>query len=138
MCVGMIFMSRASTIVDLYVATGESGPALAWAARAAACQPVPQAFLAEVHTRLGQLKEAELIVRAAASKEPDAYRRVPLFWQLAEIQVRRGELQDGLATLAAAREEAPDDASKAQCESRLKSVRRLVAVRQSIQTEEIP
>lgn len=127
-------------LVDLYVANGEAAPALAWAARAAERQPAPQAYLAEVHARLGQLKEAELILCAAVREERDARRSVPLFWQLAEIQVRRGDLQAGAATLVSARESAPDDASKAQCDGRLAALRRRAdaAARRPVQKKEAP
>jgi len=125
-------------MVDLYVASREAGPALAWAARAAVRQPVPHAYLAEVHARLGQLKEAELLVRETLRTESDPRRRVPLLWQLAELQVRRGELQAGAATLVSARASAPDDATKAQCERRLAAVRGRAAARQPVQAEVAP
>lgn len=127
-------------MVDLYVANREAGQALAWAARAAVRQPAPQAYLAEVHARLGQLKEAELLVCEAVRAERDPRRRMPLLWQLAEIQVRRGELQAGAATLASARASASDDAAKAQCEGRLAALRRRAeaAARRPVQAEEAP
>ena len=65
-------------LVELNIAGGRPAEALAWARRAARRHPTPQAYLAGVYARIGQWKEAELLLRQAlaqaAGAQPNAQR----------------------------------------------------------------
>lgn len=97
------FESVASArLVELYTAAGRAPQALAWARKAAAGRPDPQAYLAGVYAGLGQLKEAEILLRQTISHTADTEKLTPLLWQLADVQERQGETAAALATLASA------------------------------------
>lgn len=107
-CEGVI----APRLVLLYADGGQAVQALSWAVRVARRMPVPNAYLAAVHARLGQWRESELLLRQALREEPEPRGRLSLLWQLADVQERLGDAEGALATLAGAREAAPDEESR--------------------------
>jgi tetratricopeptide (TPR) repeat protein len=109
----------APRLVELHVRLGEPAQALSWAARVARRHPEPAAYLAGIHARLGQIKDAELALRQALRDAPDAACRLPLLWQLAEIQERGGDPDAARETLRQARQAAPDDHRRKATRQRL-------------------
>jgi len=89
----------APRLVTLYCDRGQSAEALAWATRVARSQPVPKAYLAAIYGRLGQSQEAEQLLRQALSEERVPSKRLPLCWQLAEVQEAQKDWDAALATL---------------------------------------
>lgn len=123
----------APRLVTLYVGSGQEAPALAWAARAARRSPDPKAYLAGVHARLGQWKEAELLLRQAVREVRDPRKRVALLWQLADAQERQGESKAALATLTDARDATADEALQKTSAQRLDALHRRFAAAQTNQ-----
>jgi len=109
----------APRLVSLYAGSGDSAQALAWAARAARGQPCPKAYLAGVYALIGQLAEAEFLLRDALRDERDPYRRTPLLWQLAEVQERQGRNEAARATLDLAHDASNDERLRQTTEQRL-------------------
>ena len=118
----------APRLADLHTAAKQPAQALAWARRAALRRPDPQAYLAGVHARLGQWKEAELLLRQtlAATREPS--KRQPLLWQLADAQEGQGDAAAARATLSEACRTAQGEAFREA------SDRRLAALQQRLET----
>lgn len=108
----------APRLVNLYIELNRPDAALAWAKRAAARTPEPQAYLAGVYARLHQWKESELLLRHALVAAPPE-RRLPLLWQLAEAQEGLGDVDAAQATLAQARDSAQDEALRKTTSLRL-------------------
>lgn len=92
----------APRLVELYTASRQAPQALAWARKLAHDRPDPQAYLAGVHAGLGQLKEAEMLLRQTIAATAESDKLPPLRWQLADVQERQGDTGAALATLAAA------------------------------------
>lgn len=92
----------AHRLVELYTAARQAPQALAWARKVAPGRPDPQAYLAGVYAGLGQLKDAEMLLRQAVAATSGCDKLTPLLWQLADVQERQGETGTALATLAAA------------------------------------
>ena len=82
-------------LVAIYVETGETNKALAWAHEVMRDNPDPQAYLAAVQARLGQSREAQETLEREIARNTNAARAVTLRWQLAEVYEREGE--DGKA-----------------------------------------
>ncbi|MDX9866533.1 MAG: hypothetical protein RBT78_01280 [Kiritimatiellia bacterium] len=114
-------------LAELHAGRGDAREALAWAARAAARHPAPQAYQAGVLTRLGQLSEADLLLREALARETEPRRRVPLLWQQAEVQERLGQTAAALSTLRAARGLVEDPATRGVTDRRLAELERRAA-----------
>ncbi|MEI7899146.1 MAG: hypothetical protein WCK89_02765 [bacterium] len=112
----------APRLVNLYIDGGQSAAALSWAARVSCRQPDPKAYLAGVHARLGQWKESELILRQSLREEREPRKRLPLMWQLADAQEGQGDGESALATLAGARDAAPDDRLRKTSAQRLNAL----------------
>jgi tetratricopeptide (TPR) repeat protein len=113
----------APRLVRLYAGAGDARQALSWAARIAPRQPQPKAYLSGVYGLLGQLPEAELLLREAARDERDERQRAQLLWQLAEVQERRGDRANALGTLARARASTSDASLLATTDQRLRDLR---------------
>jgi tetratricopeptide (TPR) repeat protein len=78
-------------LVTIYTETGETNKALAWAREVMRDNPDPQAYLAAVHGRLGQLKLAQEILEREIGGNTNATRAVTLRWQLAEVWEKEGD-----------------------------------------------
>ena len=115
-------------LVDLYIADGQPGPALSWAGRVARRHPDPQAYLAGVHARLGQWKEAEILLRRALSATDEPRKRLLLLWQLADAQEGQGDGVAARETLSGACDTTRDEAL------RKTSSQRLAALQQRLKT----
>ena len=113
----------APRLVALHADLGHPAQALAWAVRVARRHPDPAAYLAGVHARLGQFKEAELTLREALRGETGADRRATLLWQLAEAQERLGDTDAARDSLAQARDLLPDGPRRATSDRRLDALR---------------
>ena len=113
----------ASRLVELHVRLDEPVPALAWAARVARRHPEPAAFLAGVYARLGLFTDAEMALRQALREAPDAARRLPLMWQLAETQEQAGDSGAARETLRLAQRTAGDARQREATERRLETLR---------------
>lgn len=113
----------APRLVKLYSDRGQAADALAWAARVARRQPAPKAYLAGIYERLGQKQEAELLLRQAISEERAPAQRVPLLWQLADVQEGQGDRDAARATLAGICETIQDAALKRTTIQRLEALR---------------
>lgn len=123
----------APRLVNLYLAMNQPAPALSWATRVARHHPEPQAYLAGVHSRLNQHKEAELLLRKAVHKTADPIRRVPLLWQLAGTQESQGDNQSAMTTLAEARDATKDAALRQTSTLRIKALKQRIATAQAQQ-----
>ncbi len=110
-------------LVSLLIGSGQQADALVWAARVARRHPEPAAYLAGVYGRLGQWKEAELLLRATLARERDAGKRSRLLWQLADVQESLGDPEAARFSLTAARDGAPDELTRATAERRLEAAR---------------
>ena len=113
----------AARLAELHVRLDEPGPALAWAARVARRHPEPAAFLAGVYARLGLFTDAEMALRQALREAPDAARRLPLMWQLAETQEQAGDSGAARETLRLAQRTAGDARQREATERRLETLR---------------
>lgn len=118
----------APRLADLYTAEKQPAQALAWARRAARRHPDPQAYLAGVHARLGQWKEAELLLRQVLITTHEPRKRQPLLWQLADAQEGQGDAVAAQATLSEACQSVQDEVLKKT------SAQRLAALQQRLTT----
>lgn len=109
----------APRLVSLHTRMGETAQALAWAARVARRHPEPAAYLAGVYARLGLFQDAKAALRQALREAPDAARRLPLLWQLAETQEQAGDPGAARETLHLARQTAPDESRRAATARRI-------------------
>lgn len=110
-------------LVSLFIGSGQASEALAWATRLARRHPDPAVYLAGVHGRLGQWKEAEFMLRKTLAGERDARRRARLMWELADSQESQGDTDTALATLTTARDSSPDEALRSTSAERLEALR---------------
>lgn len=117
----------APRLVKLYGDRGQAADALAWAARVARRQPAPKAYLAGIYQRLGQKQEAELLLRQAISESRTPDQRVPLFWQLADLQESMGEKDAACETLTVTCDTAHEAALKKTSRQRLDALRKRCA-----------
>jgi hypothetical protein len=114
-------------LVDLYAEAGDPAAALAWARKAMASRPDPEAYLAGVFAKLGQLKESELLLRETLRGDLASARRVPLLWQLAEVSERQGDGAAAVAALETARDAAAGTPQQAAAAARLEALRERTA-----------
>ena len=77
--------------MTIYTETGETNKALTWALEVMRDNPDPQAYLAAIHARLGQRKEAQKILEHEIAGNTNTTRAVTLRWQLAEICEKLGD-----------------------------------------------
>jgi lipopolysaccharide biosynthesis regulator YciM len=111
-------------LVQLYMGGGQAADALAWATRVARHHPEPASYLAGVYARLGQWKDAELLLRKTLAHERDTRKRTRLSWQLADLQERQGDTDAARLTLAAARNDGIDEVLNATTTQRLEALKR--------------
>ena len=117
----------APRLVDLYVAGGQPARALSWAGRVASRHPDPQAYLAGVHARLRQWKEAEILLRQTLHATTALRKRLPLLWQLADVQEGQGDSAAAVVTLSGACEATPDEALRKTSAQRLAALRKRIS-----------
>jgi tetratricopeptide (TPR) repeat protein len=109
----------AERLVTIYTQTGETNQALAWAKEVMRENPDPQAYLAEVQSRLGNWKEAEKILEREIAANTNATRAVTLRWQLAEVMEKTGEAMKARKTLEDAERQAMGTPMEAVARRRL-------------------
>lgn len=114
----------APRLVTLHRKANQPAEALVWARRVARSPPEPDAYVASVHAELGQWQEAELLLREALRGERSTQRRLPLLWQLAEVQEHTGGLVQALATLDTALQTSDDPDMAANTARRMDALRR--------------
>ena len=81
----------APRLVQIYAQTGKEKEALAWAHEVMRENPDPQAYLAGVHSRLGQQKQAQEILEREIATNTNSTRAVTLRWQLADVCGKDGD-----------------------------------------------
>jgi tetratricopeptide (TPR) repeat protein len=96
----------APRLVSLYASLGNAPRSLFWAQQAMVDNPDPQAYLAGVHTLLGQHAEAASLLATELARTNTATRAVALRWQLADLQLQQGRTNAALETLHAAEKSA--------------------------------
>jgi len=121
----------APRLVGLYIASKQPAPALSWAGRVARHHPAPQAYLAGIHAQMGQWKEAESLLRQALGATAEPRKRLPLLWQLADVQEGQGDYTAAQATLAGVCGIAQDDAFRETATQRLNALQRRFAAAQT-------
>jgi tetratricopeptide (TPR) repeat protein len=92
----------ARKLAILHAEAGNRAKALGWAKEVTKKHPDPQAYLAEIHARLGNHKAADAILQEEISNAKDLRRKVTLLWQLADLQECQGLLKEAEKTLATA------------------------------------
>jgi tetratricopeptide (TPR) repeat protein len=117
----------APRLVDLHTAEKHPAQALAWARRVARRHPDPQAYLAGVYARLGQWKEAELLLRQALVSAQAPSKRQPLLWQLADAQEGQGDAAAARITLSEACQTVQDEALRKTSTQRLAALQQRLA-----------
>jgi tetratricopeptide (TPR) repeat protein len=78
-------------LVNLYAETGKTNAALNWAEQITENHPDPQAYLAGVHTMLGNYKEAEQILEKEVAAAKEDRQKLSLRWQLAHVYEKEGK-----------------------------------------------
>ena len=96
----------AGILVKLYAKAGDSQKAIEWARVVMEHNPEPQAYLAGVHSLLGDHRESIRILEAQLQAPADAERAIPLYWQLADEYEALGEASNAERALATACEKA--------------------------------
>ena len=81
----------APRLVQIYAQTDKDKRALAWAHEVMRDNPDPQAYLAGVHSLLGQQKRAQEILEREIAANTNATRAVTLRWQLADVHEKAGD-----------------------------------------------
>jgi tetratricopeptide (TPR) repeat protein len=115
----------APVLVRLYASGGNKESALRWAQEAMKLSPEPQAFLAGVHTLLGDHDKAEAILRGEIGTQPVYSRNaVALHWQLADVLVRKGQVAAAEQVMGAAAELAKGRNEEESAQRRLGVFRR--------------
>ena len=109
-------------LVALYVETGETNKALAWAREVMRDNPDPQTYLAAVQARLGQSQEARAILERELAGNTNATRAVTLRWQLADIFEKEGDRVKARRLLNEAADAATGTAMEATTQRRLKAL----------------
>jgi tetratricopeptide (TPR) repeat protein len=109
-------------LVTIYTETGETNKAMTWAREVMKDNPDPPAYLAAVHARLGQWKDAENILEQEIARNTNATRAVTLRWQLAEVFEKTGEIVKARKVLDEAADAAKGTAMEATTQRRLKTL----------------
>jgi tetratricopeptide (TPR) repeat protein len=107
-------------LVAIYAETGETNKALAWAREVMRENPDPQAYLAGVHSRLGQRGEARRILEREIATNSNNTRAVLLRWQLAEVCQSMGDHKEARKVLDEAATAAKGTPVEAAAQRRLK------------------
>jgi tetratricopeptide (TPR) repeat protein len=106
-------------LVTIYAEIGETNKALALAREVRRDNPDPDAYMAAVHGRLGQWKEAQKILEHAIAANTNATRAVTLRWQLAEACEREGDEAKARKVLTEAADAAKETAMEPAALKRL-------------------
>jgi tetratricopeptide (TPR) repeat protein len=104
----------APRLVRLYAETGVTNKALEWAHVAMEHNPDPQAYLAGVHTMLGDTRAAKTILDKEIAAASPPRRQLTLRWQLADVLEKEGDAVAAEKTLTEAAEKVkgtPDEAA---------------------------
>jgi tetratricopeptide (TPR) repeat protein len=110
-------------LVAIYVATGETNKALAWACEVMRNNPDPQAYLAAVQARLGQSREAQQTLEREIARNTNTTRAMTLRWQLAEVYAQQGNSDKARAVLNQAATMAKGTEMEATAQRRLKTLK---------------
>jgi len=110
-------------LVMIYSETGETNRALAWAREVMHDNPDPPAYLAAVHARLGQWKEAREILEHEIVGNTNTVRAVTLRWQLGELHAQAGDCAKASKVLVEATDLARGTAMKEASRRRLKALK---------------
>ena len=102
----------AARLAVLYAETGATNQALSWAREAASTNPDPEADLAGIHVKLGDLENARTIFENLVQQEVGGQVMLAHFWQLAEVYEKLGQLDSAESLLKRAYEIAPGPAEK--------------------------
>jgi tetratricopeptide (TPR) repeat protein len=110
-------------LVAVYIETGETNKALAWAREVMRDNPDPQAYLAAVHARLGQWQDARKILEYAIAGNTNTTRAVTLRWQLADVCEKEGDKVKAGKLLNKAADAAKGTAMESAAHKRLSGLR---------------
>ena len=113
----------AHRLVTIYTETGKTNKALAWAREVMRDNPDPPAYLAAVHARLGQWKEAREILEHEIVGNTNTVRAVTLRWQLGELHAQAGDCAKASKVLVEATDLARGTAMKEASRRRLKALK---------------
>jgi tetratricopeptide (TPR) repeat protein len=111
-------------LVAIYTETGETNKALAWAHEVMRENPDPQAYLAGVHARLGEWKEARETLEREIAGNTNATRAVTLRWQLAEQWERQGDTAKASKALTDAAAAAKGTLMESAAQQRLNALKK--------------
>lgn len=112
----------APRLVQIYAETGQTNAALKWARDVMRDNPDPQPYLAGVHSRLGQQKQAQAILEREIGANTNAARAVTLRWQLADVCDKAGEKAKAKKSLEEAANAAKGTPMEATAQRRLKTI----------------
>jgi tetratricopeptide (TPR) repeat protein len=110
-------------LVTIYLETGETNKALTWAREVMRNNPDPQAYLGEVHARLGQFKLAREILEQEITQNTNATRAVTLRWQLAEVCEKEGDRVKAVKLFKEAADAAKGTAMEAVARQRVNALK---------------
>ncbi len=109
-------------LVAIYAETGETNKALTWAHAVMRDTPDPQAYLAAVQARLGQLREAQETLEREIARNTNATRAVTLRWQLATVFEEAGDSAKARKVLNEAASAAKGTPMEAAAQKRLEAL----------------
>ena len=112
----------APRLVQIYAETGKEKQALAWAKDVMRDNPDPQAYLAGVHSRLAQPKQAQQILEREIAANTNATRAVTLRWQLADVHEKTGDKVKARKVMSEAATAAKGTPMETAAQRRLKSI----------------
>ena len=92
-------MALAQRLVRIYAKEGLTEKALSWAHVVMERNPEPQAYLAGVHTLLGNLNEARNILEQQLAERKEPRQKLTLSWQLANVCEKLGDIPSAEKTL---------------------------------------
>jgi len=110
-------------LVTLYTEMRKTNQALTWAREVMLENPDPPAYLAAVHARLGQHKEAQKILEREIATNTNATRAVVLRWQLADVSEAEGDKEKTEKILTEAAAAAKGSPMEATAQKRLKATK---------------
>ena len=111
-------------LVKLYAEGGKPEKALQWADEAKRVNPDPEAYMAGVYELLKRRDEARKILDAEIAKEKDPRRLLTLYWQLAGVYEKDGDVDRAGALLEAAEKAVAGRPEEGSARQRLESFRR--------------
>ncbi|HOW96805.1 MAG TPA: hypothetical protein P5567_08645 [Kiritimatiellia bacterium] len=102
----------AARLAILCAEMGATNKALAWAHEVASANPDPEAYLAGIYEKLGDLTKAQAILKDLVQQEAGSRVMLARFWQLAAVYEKMGQLESSEAMLKRAYEAASSPAEK--------------------------